>query len=203
MHRDGGECLAQPGRVTNAKGGNDIAKSDWIDSDSLDLALRLLLPVDQLIMRVILRTGLRIGDVLALRTKQIGPRITVREQKTGKSRRVYLGNQLADDILAQAGEVWAFVGAPRGQDEERPRSRQAVWRDLRRAAKACRIDATLSPHSGRKVWAVEQYAKSGGDVEAVQRKMAHDNPTTTLLYVLADHLSRQGANKKRKRGAKK
>lgn len=155
----------------------------------LDLALRLLTPIDQLVMQVILKTGLRISDVLTLRTDQIRPRLTVKESKTGKTRRVTIGQPLADAILAQAGEVWAFPGANRGQAEETHRSRQAVWRDLHRAAKACRLPQ-LSPHSGRKAYAVDLY-QSTGDLATVQRRLQHDNLSTTLLYALADHLAQQ------------
>lgn len=179
-----------------SKGGIEVkGKSDWVDDKSLDLALRLLSPQDQLIMQVVLKTGLRISDVLTLKREQIKPRLTVRESKTGKSRRVWLGDSLAQDILAQAGETWAFPGAVRRPNQpETHRSRQAVWRDLRRAAAACRIDATLSPHSGRKVWAVDQYNRTGS-VEQVQQMMQHDHLSTTLLYVMADKLSQQRGRK--------
>lgn len=147
-------------------------------------------------MLVIVRTGLRISDVVELRTNQIAPRLTLKEKKTGKSRRIYIGQRLADAILAQAGEIWAFPGADRGQqDGETHRSRQAVWRDLHRAAKACRLPQ-LSAHSGRKAYAVDLYQRTG-DLGKVQQALNHDNPATTLIYALADHLeAQQGVNRR-------
>lgn len=160
-------------------------RSDWVDDQSLNLALALLTPQDRLIMQLCIHTGLRVGDVLALKTVQLKPRLTVHERKTGKSRRITIPSGLLEEIQAQAGDVWAFPGAAEG----RPRARQSVWRDVKRAAKAMRLEANLTPHTGRKVYAVRAYEAADGDLAAVQRKLNHEDVSVTLLYAMADKMS--------------
>ena len=79
-----------------------------------------------------LATGLRVGDVLKLTTEQVKrQRFTVRESKTGKTRRVYLPAKLQLQLLAQAGRLYAFEGRT---DWRKHRTRQAVWKDTVRCA---------------------------------------------------------------------
>ena len=65
-------------------------KSAYVLERKLEQALDLLTEQNRLVMRVCLDTGLRIGDVLALRADQLRPQFYVTEQKTGKRRRVNL-----------------------------------------------------------------------------------------------------------------
>ncbi len=139
-----------------------------------------LTPSNALVCQVSLHTGLRIGDVLNLKTEQIKPRFWVTEQKTKKRRMVGLPEALRDSILEQAGEVWAFPG--RGKTGHR--TRQAVWKDVKRAAKMFRLDQNVAPHSFRKVYAVDLFEKYG-DLKTVQRALNHSNETTTILYACA------------------
>ena len=76
--------------------------------------LAALTPSNRLVCRVCLHTGLRVGDVLALRTQQLAPHFWVVERKTGKRRQVGLPAGLLRDIRAQAGEVWALVQSAPG-----------------------------------------------------------------------------------------
>lgn len=150
--------------------------------------MRLLTPINRLVMELCIVTGLRVGDVLAIRTAKLGRRMTIREAKTDKSRRVSIPPGLLQELERQAGAVWVFPGArdPVG----RHRTRQAVWKDLKRAAKAARIPANVGPHSARKVYAVELYRRRG--LKAAQAALNHDDATVTLLYALADELRQRG-----------
>lgn len=146
--------------------------------------LALLTPTNRLICEVLLHTGLRLGDVLALRKEQICRRFTVVEQKTGKKRVVTLTDYLIKK-LKWGGECgWCF---PNARDIGRHRTRSAVWRDVKRAAKALRYKG-VSPHSARKCYAVEYYQKNGQDLEKTKRALNHDNSVTTMLYALADKI---------------
>ena len=155
--------------------------------------MRLLTPANRLAMEVCIATGLRISDTLGLRTAQIrgGGRVTVKEQKTGKSRRVTIPAPLARELRANAGRVWVFEGA---RDPEKHRTRQAVWKDVKRAAKAARIPANAGTHSARKVYAVELYRKRG--LGAAQAALNHDDPAVTMIYALADALRTRRGSKK-------
>lgn len=144
-------------------------------------------------MEVCISTGLRIGDALELRTAQIqgGGRVTVRERKTGKSRRITIPAPLVRELRANAGRVWVFEGA---WDPEKHRTRQAVWKDVKRAAKAARIPANVGTHSARKVYAVQLYRKRG--LGAAQAALNHDDPVVTMVYALADALRARRGSKK-------
>lgn len=160
-------------------------RSEYINYGDLQHLFSVLMPENALVLRVSLETGLRIGDVLAIRTEQIrAQRFTVREQKTGKSRRVYLSKPLWDALRRSAGRIYVFEGR---NDPHKHRTRQAVYNDLKRAAKAFRIPQNVSPHSLRKLYAVTLLDETG-DLELVQRALNHDRITTTLIYALSDRL---------------
>lgn len=157
-------------------------RADYLSDDDFAVVYRLLMPQNALIMRVCRHTGLRVGDVLALRTEQLSRQFWVTEHKTGKRRRVNLPDTLLDEIRAQAGELWAFPGRSGA-----PKTRQAVWKDLKRAARAMRLKVNLGTHSARKAYAVELYRRYG-DMARVERALNHADVSTTYLYAMADQV---------------
>lgn len=169
-------------------------KTEYLLNREVDLVLAMLTERNALIMRTALHTGLRIGDVLALRTAQLAPRFWVTESKTGKRRQIGLPEPLLGDIKKQAGQEWAFESPSTG----RPQTRQAVWKDVKRAAYALRLPQNVGPHSARKVYAVELLAKYG-DIERVRRALNHSSQAITFIYALAD---RQLESKMKRRRAK-
>ena len=167
-------------------------KTEYLLHREVEHVLAALMPVNRVIMRVCIHTGLRIGDVLALRTAQIGPRFWITEQKTGKRRIVGLPSDLLADMRKIAGKKYVFEHK---NDPERHRTRQAVWKDVKRAAKAFRLPQNVAPHSARKVYAVDLLAKYG-DIAKVQRALNHSGPSVTMIYAMADQLYRQKYRKK-------
>ena len=163
-------------------------RTDWIPRREFEHLLAALMPENRLAMEISLATGLRIGDVLNLRTNALKARFTVRELKTGKNKRVFLNNELLSRAIAIAGKVYVFEGR---NSSLRPRTRQAVYKDLKRIAKAFRLclpkKANVAPHSARKVYAVEQYYKTGS-LEKVQQLLNHKKEAVTVLYALADQM---------------
>lgn len=179
-------------------------RSDWIDPGLLDHILAALTPENELAMRVSLATGLRIDDVLHIKAAQVerGRRFTVTERKTGKKRRVYIPEFLHEEMLRQAGRFYVFPGR---LEEKKPRTRQAVWKDLKRAAAAFRVSESLnvSPHSARKVYAVEAFAKYGR-VDRVRELLNHGDEPTTALYLMSEALTkRKLAGRSQQKGRKK
>lgn len=157
-------------------------KTEYLLHQQVGHVLAALTAQNRLIARVCLHTGLRVGDVVALRTKDLGRQFMVTEAKTKKRRRVGLPDALLADIRAQAGPVWAFPGRFHGH-----KTRQAVWCDVKRAAKAFRLPQNVGPHSFRKVYAVELLDKYG-DLRRVQRALNHSGVETTMIYAMADRL---------------
>lgn len=167
---------------------------EYLLEREVDQILSMLTEKNALIMRVAIHTGLRISDVLSLRTDNLRSHFWVTEQKTGKRRQVGLPDPLLSDIRNQAGKEWAFESPKTG----RPQTRQAVWKDVKRAAKALRLAQNVGPHSARKVFAVELMEKYG-DLERVRRALNHSSDTVTMLYALAD---KQLVSKKKRRRTK-
>lgn len=181
-----------------------MGRSAYLPNDKFELLLTAMLPTNRLAIEVSLATGLRIGDVLNLRSTSLRQqRFTVKEQKTGKARRVYLPKELRAACLAQAGRFYVFEGRC---DQLKPRTRQAVYKDLKRVSKLYRLDgkklrSQISPHSARKIYAVNEFHRSGS-LQKVQELLNHSNEAVTVLYAMADclpdsTLSRLGRGRKR------
>lgn len=158
-------------------------RTSYILQKQLDMVLMLLHPGNRLVCQVMLHTGLRVSDVLNLKKDQIGRRFVVREAKTGKVKRCGLPDWLSAEIKRKAGgSVWAF---PSPADPKKHRTRQAVWKDIKRVTDFGRITGNAGTHSMRKVYAVDLMHKYH-DVKHVQRALNHSSDTVTLLYALAD-----------------
>ena len=167
-------------------------RTEYLLNREVDRVLAALMPSNRLVMRVILHTGLRVSDVLALRPKDLKPRVWVREQKTGKRRLVGFPADLLADLRREAGELWVFPG----RNPRKHRTRQAVWSDVKRAAAAFRLPQNVGTHSARKVYAVELLRKYG-DIALVQRNLRHSSPMVTAIYAMADRFFEQKYKKRR------
>lgn len=151
----------------------------------MEHVLAALTPANRLVCRVCVSTGLRVGDVVALKSSQLAPQFWITEQKTGKRRRVNLSSALLRQLRQQAGPEWVFSGAT---SPHKHRTRQAVWKDVKRAAKAFRLPQNVGVHSFRKVYAVEQLKKGKGNLGKVQRALNHADVSTTMIYAMSYQL---------------
>lgn len=156
-------------------------KTEYLLHKEAELILCALTEQNRLVIRTALHTGLRIGDVLALKPDRLKPHFWVTEQKTGKPRQVGLPEPLLSDLKKNAGEHWVFPG----RDPRKHHTRQAVWKDVKRAARAFRFPQNVAPHSFRKVYAVDLMQKYG-DIDRVRRALNHSSETITMIYALAD-----------------
>lgn len=173
-------------------------RTEYLLQKQVDLILAALTPENRLVLRTCLHTGLRLGDVLQLRTEQLQPHFWITEQKTGKRRQVGLPEPLLSDLKKNAGKTWVFPG----RDMKKHRTRQAVWKDVKRAAKAFRFPQNVAPHSIRKVYAVDLMQKYG-DLDRVRRALNHSNPTVTMIYAMADYALEAKFQKRRSAAGRK
>lgn len=121
------------------------------------------------------------------------------ESKTGKKRRYGLPRPLYEAIKEQAGPEWAFPGRKPGTHK----TRQAVWKDIKRAAIAFRLPQNVGAHSMRKVYAVRLMEKYG-EIERVRRDLNHSSASITAIYAIADILlERKEKERKRRQKSKK
>ena len=157
-----------------------------IAEDSLNAILRALTRPNRLACMVSLSTGLRISDVLNIKTEQLRQeRFTVTEMKTGKRRRLRLPQPLRLDCLRISGKVYAF---PNRLTEVKPRTRQAVWKDLHRVARLFGLKGGIAAHSFRKTYAVG-LRKQGLSASQISKALNHSDPCITALYMYADELA--------------
>lgn len=173
-------------------------RTEYLLDQEVERVLALLTPDNRLVLRVALATGLRIGDVLALKPEQLKPHFWVTESKTGKRRQVGLREPLLSDLKGYAGRWWVFPG----RNPRKHRTRQAVWKDVKRAAVALRLPQNVAPHSIRKVYAVDLLHKYG-DIAKVQRALNHSNAAVTLVYAMADAQYTAKYKRRRNRAGRK
>lgn len=174
-------------------------RTEYLIDREVEQVLDLLTYENRLVMRTLLHTGLRISDVLAWKPEQLRPNFWITEQKTGKRRQIGLPEPLLSDLRAAAGAEWVFPGA----DPSKHRSRQAVWKDVKRAAAAMRLTANAAPHSARKVYAVKLLERYG-DIDRVRRALNHGGIEVTMIYAMADkRLQAKGRRRRAKPGRKK
>ena len=171
-------------------------RTEYLLQREVDLVLSALTETNRLVMRTALHTGLRVGDVLQLQPWQLRLHFWVTEDKTGKRRQVGLPEPLLSDLRKHAGEYWVFPG----RNPRKHHTRQAVWKDVKRAAQAFRLPQNVAPHSFRKVYAVEQMKKYG-DIDRVRRARSQGRGTVTLIYAMADQ--QRAAKYRRRRREKK
>ena len=174
-------------------------RTEYLLEREVEGILDLLTYENRLVMRTLLHTGLRIGDVLQLKPQQLKPNFWVTEQQTGKRRQVGLPEQLLSDLRRSSDNNWVFPGARPGKH----RTRQAVWKDVKRAAAAMRLTANAAPHSARKVYAVKLLEKYG-DFDRVRRALNHGGMEVTLIYAMADkRLTAKGRRRRASAGRRK
>lgn len=164
-------------------------RADYCEQTALETILVALMPPNRLAILVSLTTGLRIGDVLSMKTECLRKeRFTVKEEKTGKTRRIRLSNDLRDALFRQAGRFYVFEHR---SDPKRHRTRQAVNKDLKRACELFRVSGVnITPHSARKIYAVNAYKRTCS-VEQVRQLLNHSSEAVTQLYAMADELTRR------------
>lgn len=174
-------------------------RTEYLLEKEVEQVLDLLTYENRLVLRVLLHTGIRISDALQLRPDQLRPNFWITEQKTGKRKQIGLPEPLLSDLLDNCGAEWVFPGSRPGKH----RTRQAVWKDVKRAAAAARLTSNAAPHSARKVYAVELLRKYG-DIERVRRALNHGGLEVTLIYAMADQrLTAKGRRRRAGPGRKK
>lgn len=162
-------------------------KSDYMKPENYNKLFVFMTYENTLVLRVSLETGLRIGDILKMRPEDIkGRTITYTAEKTGKRGRAVVSQDLANRLKQVAGDRYIFP--KRGKADEH-RSRQAVWKDVKRAAGALRsvnvlTNENITPHSARKTFAVEDAERYG--LKHTQRMLQHRDKATTKLYAFSD-----------------
>lgn len=165
-------------------------RTDYIDPELYKLIFMHMTYDNALALEVSLSTGMRIGDVLKLRPSDVqSDGLHFVAEKTGKAGVAPISRRLAEKLLKNGNRWWCFPH--RDLPRSKHRTRQAVWKDVKRAAalvKAAGVlgDQNVAPHSGRKTFAVVDKAEHGAD--HVQAALQHSSRSTTEIYSESDKL---------------
>ena len=158
-------------------------RTDYINSELYHKLYLRMTYENALALRTSLETGMRIGDVLSLRPKDIdGRTINYVAQKTKKKGKAVVSVDLANRLKRIGNKKYIFAG----RFGDKPRTRQAVWRDVKKASKGL-FEENVAPHSARKTFAVEDFQKNG--LPHTQKVLQHDRVDTTILYAFSDAIT--------------
>lgn len=162
-------------------GGDELARTFYLNPQIYNKLYACMTYENALALRVSLETGLRIGDVLKIETKDFNGRtITGVAEKTGKPFKKVVSMDLAHRLKQISSEKWVFTG----RFGNKPRTRQAVWKNLKKAVKILEITGNIAPHSARKTYAVECFKDNG--LGNVKKELQHDDINTTMVYAFSD-----------------
>lgn len=159
-------------------------RSKYVTKDTLTKLRRVLGSEAWLPFQVALETGLRIGDVIHLRSSDLsltGGRYVLSyvAMKTGKEGSAFLSPSTGKRLAGREG----FLFPGRGKTGHL--TRQAAWARVKRACSAVGIDPDgISPHSLRKCFAVALRHEKG--IDAVKDALQHSSEAVTRVYAYAD-----------------
>lgn len=146
---------------------------------------------DRMLFTLILKTGLRISEVLSIKIDSLFQYdalksiLTVEKRFTkGKvgTRNIPLSESLQRELfqyLKQLPKEQEFLfESNRGK-----LSRTQAWRAIKEAATRAGIKGKVATHSGRKSYAKTIYELSGRDLALTQRAMGHKSVNSTISYL--------------------
>lgn len=142
-------------------------------------------PRDLLLFIFGINSSLRISDILKLKVGDVRGRttLTLREQKTGKTKRFALNQSVIAAVKslvpADSADDSPLFPSRKGSA---PISRVQAYRILNEAAKRAGIDAEIGTHTLRKTMAYHAY-KSGVDISLLMSVLNHSSQRETLRYI--------------------
>ncbi len=156
---------------------------------------RVLGTRDRALFELLYACGLRVSELVGLRTAAYGARQGVlrirgkgRKERivpVGEEARLWLERYLASArplLLGSRESPWLFVNARGG-----PLTRQGVWTILRAHARRVGLEARVSPHVFRHAFATHLVDR-GADLRVVQLLLGHSDLGTTEIYT---HVARE------------
>ena len=157
-------------------------RSKYIETTELEKLRAMSAEEAWLPLWVSLETGLRIGDVVKLRKQNLqADGLHYKAQKTGKNGVAKISAELRRELAKKRGK-WLF---PSPYKAGKHITRQCAWARIKAACKRAGVEPDgVSPHSLRKVFAVELYREKG--FKAVQEALQHNSGATTEIYSFAD-----------------
>lgn len=155
-----------------------------IDKEKEEIFIKRLNYNYKLIYLLGCATGLRISDIVQMKKKVLEIKEpTIREQKTGKPKRIYIPVKLRNELKEYSKYNKEYIFESRSKTGHI--TRQAVHKHFKKVAEELRINKNIGTHSMRKKYA-EKQLKKGKSYTFVQNKLNHDHLADTLLYLMED-----------------
>lgn len=137
---------------------------------------------DYILFLMGINTGLRAGDLLALKVKDVRHKkqIVILEGKTKKTRKLNLAN-IYDEIqqyIQTLDSEWLFPS----RKGDKPISVTQAYRQLNKAAEMADIENGIGTHTMRKTFGYWFY-KQTKDIAKLQHILNHSTPAITLRYI--------------------
>ncbi len=152
---------------------------------------------DQAMLHLLYACGLRVSELCALKIADLDrERGVVSVRGKGDKRRLVPVGEIALELVdaylegarasskRSSSSLTLFL-SPSG----RPLTRQAMWKLIKRYARAAGVSATVSPHKIRHSFATH-LLQGGADLRAVQAMLGHADLGTTEIYtrIAQDHV---------------
>ncbi|OYT40900.1 MAG: integrase [Desulfurococcales archaeon ex4484_58] len=138
-------------------------------------------PLDKIIVKLILDTGLRSREILELRVEDIdfnNKTIHVKGSKYGRERIVVITKETLDLIKA-----WIKLNDLKPRDKLIPLTYSGLYKRLKTLAKRAGIDVSkIRPHILRHTFATEALRR-GLNIYSLQRLLGHSDIRTTQIYL--------------------
>ena len=147
-------------------------------------------PRDYLLFTIGINNGLRVGDLLKLRVKdvmhlRVGQHITIRESKTKKDNILVVNKAVFKALKSYMDQCNPsdddFLFASRKGNSAL--TIQAVNLLVKKWTAAINLRGNYGAHSLRKTWGYIQRTEYGVGFEVIAKRFNHSNPSTTMRYL--------------------
>ncbi|RIU93310.1 tyrosine-type recombinase/integrase [Oceanobacillus picturae] len=137
---------------------------------------------DYILFLLGINSGLRVGDMLKLKVKDVKgkKRVAIQEGKTKKKRIINLNNlySIIQEYIKTVNSEWLF---PSRKGDKSISTTQA-YRQLKKAGEMVDIPEGIGTHTMRKTFGYWHY-KQNKDIEALQQILNHSDIKATKRYI--------------------
>ena len=134
-------------------------------------------PRTALVIKVLANTGVRVSELIELRTENLNIGYQDIVSKAHKQRRIYFPKRLVEDIRGKCGKVYICESRYGGQYSTR-----GISKLLKDCAKGSGVpEEVLHPHSFRHFFA-KMFLKSNNVITLLGDLLGHSNISTTAIY---------------------
>jgi len=174
------------------KKGDKIKVDPIRSADDIKSISKLLVdtPRNHLLFTMGINNGLRAGDLLKLKVKDVsgmnvGDTLTIKESKTGKENILVVNKTVQKSLKNYLGKVklkgsdYLFVS----RKGNKPITIQAVNNLIKKWTRAINLKGNYGAHTLRKTWGYMQRTKYGVGFEIICKRFNHSSPAVTMRYL--------------------